>query len=70
MTGLAETVKALREERGISIKQASARAGVSRTYYSRIESGERCNPSIETIIKIASLFDIDPSLLIKKCAKF
>lgn len=55
-------VQAAREKRGWSLAELARRSGVSRSLVSRIESG-RMSGSLETVVGIAGVLDIDLNLL-------
>lgn len=57
------TIRALREERGLSQEVLSGFAGIARTHLSMIETGTK-NANLETIWKIANALEILPSELI------
>ena len=54
-----------RREMGISQEEASARAGIHRTYFADAERGVR-NVGIKNVVAIARGLDVTPSELLKK----
>ena len=52
--GLAEKLKTLRTERGISVAELAAESQVSKPYIWQIEDGRRNNPSGEILRRLAS----------------
>lgn len=54
-------LKELREERGISQEKLAEMTGLSRTTLSKIENNEEVNVNTRTIVKIADVFDLNPS---------
>lgn len=50
-------LRALRKERGWRLEDLSERVGISRSYLSRIESGER-EPSIAALFAVAAAYDV------------
>ena len=63
MASLAYSIRVLRLARGLTSAQLAAKARISPTYLSLIESGERCPPT-DTLEKLASALKIDVELLI------
>jgi transcriptional regulator with XRE-family HTH domain len=59
---LAENVRRLREEEGLTQEQAAERAGVDPRTWQRIESGETAT-EMDTIGSVAAALDVDPPLL-------
>ena len=62
--GLGDKLRALREERALTLKKMSTACGLSLTYLSEIERGTVC-PSLETIKQLAKLFNVPVSMLLK-----
>ncbi|KIN54414.1 helix-turn-helix domain-containing protein [Bacillus subtilis] len=58
------TLRFWREKRGLSLQDMYERTGVSNSYISRLEKGERKAPSIPISAKIANALDIPLSLLL------
>lgn len=58
------TVRARRQESGISQEALVHATGIDRSHMGRIERGER-NLSVLNLIRIASALDISPSNLLK-----
>lgn len=61
---LGNTIKKLREKKGISQEALAEEAGIHRTYMGRVERGKQ-NISLLNIIKIAEGLGIHPSVLFK-----
>ena len=61
--GLGDRVRKLREERNWSLTALAARAGISRSYLSQIESGESI-PTQAKIVQLANAFGALPSELL------
>ncbi len=57
MAEIAEKLRALRKSRKMTLKNVADRAGCTSAYVSQLEKG-RANPSIATLKKIASVFDV------------
>lgn len=57
MTEISEKLRALRKSRKMTLKDVADRAGCTSAYISQIEKG-RANPSIATLKKIASVFNL------------
>lgn len=51
-TGLGAALKALRERRTLSQRELSELSRVDNAYINRLESGEKTNPTPETLIKL------------------
>lgn len=54
-------LKKLREERGISQEKLSEMSGISRTTLSKIENNEEVSVNTRTIVKLADVFEVNPS---------
>ena len=63
MARLNENMKRLRLEKGMTLADVGEKIGVRNATIQRYESGEIKNIKQETIIKLAELFDVDPSEL-------
>lgn len=63
MQRLDAVLKGLRVSNGLSLREAARRAGISTSTLSRIESGERRNPSWETVWRLAQTYGISASQL-------
>jgi DNA-binding XRE family transcriptional regulator len=50
---LLQQLKAAREERGLSLSDLTQRTGMDRSALSKLESGQRPNPTIETLVRYA-----------------
>lgn len=57
MADMAEKLRALRKSRKMTLKEVADQAGCTGAYISQLEKG-RANPSIATLKKIASVFDV------------
>ena len=66
--GLGDKIRALREEKGVSLEEASQKLGLSLSYLSEVERGKR-TPSLQSIYSICRYFNIPVSLLISTPAK-
>jgi transcriptional regulator with XRE-family HTH domain len=62
---LAEIVKKLREEKGLSQEKLARLADVSNNTIVNIEAGKQNNPTIETLKRIAKALEISVDELIK-----
>ena len=62
-----EYVKELRCKRDLSQRELANLSDLSNAEISRLEKGERKNPSIITLMKLANGFGIDDVELIKLC---
>jgi ribosome-binding protein aMBF1 (putative translation factor) len=50
---LLEELKAARKEKGLSLADLTARTGMDRSALSKLETGQRANPTIETLVRYA-----------------
>lgn len=50
-------IKIIREEKGISLKELSAKTGISISYLSRLENNAIANPRMSTIYKISNVLE-------------
>ena len=62
---ISKTVKRLREKMGISQEKLARLADVSNNTVINIEAGKQCNPTIETLKKIAKALNAPIEDLIK-----
>lgn len=62
---VAQTIRALRTERGLSQEVLSGLAGIARTHLTMIENGTK-HANFETLWKIACALDLRPSELVEK----
>jgi len=65
---IGQTIKKLRENKGLTQEVLSGLAGLDRTHYSKIERGLR-SPTLETLFKIAEALDIAPHEIILEIEK-
>jgi transcriptional regulator with XRE-family HTH domain len=61
---LGQYLRTKREEAGLSIRELARLAGVDFAYLSRLESGERSEPSAELLQRIADVLEADASELL------
>ena len=54
----AERFKVLRREKGLSQEQLAVAAGVSCSTVTAIETGRNINPSVSTLLKLATCLDV------------
>jgi transcriptional regulator with XRE-family HTH domain len=52
------TIRQRREELGLSQSRLASAAGISTAQVSRLESGERTDPSFEVVVKLADVLDV------------
>lgn len=68
--GLTERVRLdlirLRKESGLSMTQAAERAGLSVSFISNLEKGQR-KPTVETLAKLAWTYDTTPGAILQDC---
>jgi transcriptional regulator with XRE-family HTH domain len=64
LQGLARRIRALRERRGLTQEDFAARCGISVSFASLLERGER-SPSYETLLQVAGALGLPPSELFR-----
>ncbi|MBN1210869.1 MAG: helix-turn-helix transcriptional regulator [Myxococcaceae bacterium] len=64
LQGLARRIRALRERRGLTQEDFAARCGISVSFASLLERGER-SPSYETLLQVAAALGLPPSELFR-----
>lgn len=50
---IGETIKDIRKRKGLSQQELATQSGISQTYLSQIEKGDRQSPTIEVLHKIS-----------------
>lgn len=65
---LAQTLRSLRAERGLSQEELADEAGLHRTFVGAVERGER-NISLDNIGKLAAALGVPASALLGKVSK-
>ncbi|MDU1604728.1 MAG: helix-turn-helix transcriptional regulator [Clostridium sp.] len=58
-------IKSARESKNMSICELANKSGLSDSYLSRLENGQRKDPSISTVIKIVTALEISIDDFIK-----
>lgn len=61
---LAQVLNILKEKKEVSLSQIQLQTGLSKSYLSRLTSGDRNNPSLQVLERLADFFDIDVSDLL------
>jgi transcriptional regulator with XRE-family HTH domain len=56
-----KTLKKARKSIGLTQVEVAEKVGISSTYYSMIERGEKTNPGSKIMIKIAKFLKLNPS---------
>ena len=64
MTELQSTLNRLLQQSGKSVNLVASLGGVDRAYLTRLLSGEKSNPSIETLVRIYVGLIFDPKLAV------
>jgi transcriptional regulator with XRE-family HTH domain len=62
LTSIGESLRATREQRGMTLEQAAELAGLSKSHLSRLESTER-QPSVATLLALAEAYGVPVSSL-------
>lgn len=57
LTELLKQLRAAREERGLSLSDLTERTGMDRSALSKLETGQRPNPTLETLVRYAEAVD-------------
>ena len=55
---IGETIKDIRKRKGLSQQKLSALSGISQTYLSQIEKGDRQSPTIDVLHKISEALEL------------
>lgn len=58
VSAIAARLRALREERGLSLQDVASRAGLAKSHVWEIEQGRARNPTIATTVSIARAFGV------------
>lgn len=53
LQGVLQELKAAREEKGLSLADLTERTGMDRSALSKLETGQRPNPTLETLVRYA-----------------
>lgn len=59
-------MRAIREEKGITLREAEAKSGISNSYLNQIETGKVSKPSPAIIGKLSELYQVSFELLLEK----
>lgn len=59
-----QRLRGLRQEQGLTLAQLAERTGLTASNINKYEHGERANPSIETVMRLASALDTTPGYLL------
>jgi transcriptional regulator with XRE-family HTH domain len=62
-------VRRVRESKDIGLREFAKMVGISPTYVSKFERAEMAPPSVETIVKMAEILDLDADELLGRAAK-
>jgi len=70
LRGVVAMLKDLRESKGISLAELAEQTGMSKSSLSRLENERSCNPTIETLEKIADALgaELEIRLVMRKAA--
>ncbi|WP_078392056.1 helix-turn-helix domain-containing protein [Shouchella patagoniensis] len=64
-TSIGLYLKTIRKEKGFTIIQAAERSSVSTAQISRLETGERLNPTLETLMKLSNAYELELEEVLK-----
>lgn len=60
-----EKLRALRTQKGYTLKQMEKITGITQSYLSKLERNEKTNPSIDTLTSLANFFGVEVQWLIQ-----
>lgn len=60
---IGDILRKLRKQKGFSLRELARLSGLSHSFISDIENG-RCNPSIESLHKIADALNVKPHIFL------
>jgi transcriptional regulator with XRE-family HTH domain len=63
-----DALRELREERGLSQEAAALTCGIDRSYFGRLERGQK-TPTLNTVWRIADAFETQPSDLLARAER-
>lgn len=66
-TSIGLYLKSLRKEKGLTIKQAAEIADVSGAHISRLETGVRVHPKLDTLTKLSNTYEVELEEVLKSC---
>ncbi|MEQ9261580.1 MAG: helix-turn-helix transcriptional regulator [Owenweeksia sp.] len=66
MDGYGQYFKALRESKGVTLREVERQTGVSNAYLSQLESGKVKQPSPNTLYKLAQFYQVSYEMLMEK----
>ncbi len=64
MKRFGEKLRTLRQQRRLTMRQLGEMLGVSDSYVSKMETGDK-TPNVAMVLKISRLFDVSTDVLIK-----
>ena len=64
MNRFGEKLKALRQQRGLTMKQLGELLEVSDSYVSKMETGDKI-PNVAMVLRVSQIFDVTTDVLIK-----
>jgi transcriptional regulator with XRE-family HTH domain len=67
LTSVGESLRAAREQQGLTLEEAAARSGISKSHLSRLESSER-QPSVASLLALATAFGVTVGTLFGETA--
>jgi transcriptional regulator with XRE-family HTH domain len=62
---LATVIKQLREARDLTQQQLATKAGLSQAYVSQLETGQKKNPGLPALKKLAKALDVPVAALLE-----
>ncbi len=68
MRGLAATLKAERERRGLSLAEVASRSGIDKGALSRFENAANLNPQLDTLLRYAEAIGAELRIDLKPAA--
>ncbi len=65
MASIGDNIKALREERGLTLEELATRTRVGKDTIEKYETGEKV-PTTQTIMKLSTVLDVPASVLLNE----
>ncbi|WP_349410683.1 helix-turn-helix transcriptional regulator [Pseudalkalibacillus sp. SCS-8] len=62
---IGKNIIGLRKKKGLSLTELAERAGISKSYLSNIERDVNTNPSIQVLLKLAHVLQVDIADIVK-----
>ena len=63
-TPFARSLRALRERKGVTLRDVAGAVGTSRTHIWQLETGRRTNPTLDLLKRLGAYFEVSLSVLV------